>query len=530
MASSPPNASLPNASAGKQVSAAGQSTSEPFGGDLLEPDARPASPVLGFLGAVARVAIGSPWAVVSLVVLGFSSYFGFLMLNVWAGRLPRAASATSVAVAAADGDTHVRWSKKSARLDKQGQVPQSKALEIDSGFLRLVLSRGATLLIEGPAQWSIDGDNRATLRSGKLVAHVPSQAVGFELQTPQARVIDLGTDFGVSVDAAGNTETHVFRGTIEVEPARSAKVRSSATVSRQRLTAGQVARVSAKAPTEVQVIDSSATDFVRQLPAIRKPTLDTKSSYTSFVLGETKPALYWNFDSIGARNAKDLVHSFSLSSFVPERSDAQGPRASDGFGGMKPDNRALEVSGSGGVTLNELVTKVGVGTQAYSVQLWVNSAVDFHSQPLHYLLGRGNGWKYVVDGRDAVLITGNFAGTGSTGTLCFYDGNGENKDFVIGRTQLLPHQWYQVTLVRDGDQVRVYLNGNVEIDTQMPWRGGEGCCLAAGHRMDLHPGFGLNGRFDEVAVWDRALGGDEILKMARAARMKLSSEQAVRSK
>jgi hypothetical protein len=53
------------------------------------------------------------------------------------------------------------------------------------------------------------------LQAGKLVASVPTKAIGFTVETPEAEFVDLGTEFGVKVDEHGTAEATVFRGCIE---------------------------------------------------------------------------------------------------------------------------------------------------------------------------------------------------------------------------------------------------------------------------------------------------------------------------
>jgi hypothetical protein len=48
------------------------------------------------------------------------------------------------------------------------------------------------------------------------VAKVPQQAIGFSLDTPTARIVDLGTEFGVIVGLS-TTEVHVLQGEVETE-------------------------------------------------------------------------------------------------------------------------------------------------------------------------------------------------------------------------------------------------------------------------------------------------------------------------
>jgi hypothetical protein len=92
-----------------------------------------------------------------------------------------------------------------------------------------------------------------------MTVFVSAGAHGFAVQTPSARVVDLGTEFGVVVDAAGASETHVLRGTVECTPTQGGNP--------TRLAAGQAARVDADGGV-VSEIQCRTGDFVVDVPAI----------------------------------------------------------------------------------------------------------------------------------------------------------------------------------------------------------------------------------------------------------------------
>ncbi len=52
-----------------------------------------------------------------------------------------------------------------------------------------------------------------------MTATVPSGAEGFQVSTPTANVVDLGTAFGIEIDAKGIPVVSVFDGKVEVTPA-----------------------------------------------------------------------------------------------------------------------------------------------------------------------------------------------------------------------------------------------------------------------------------------------------------------------
>jgi hypothetical protein len=109
-----------------------------------------------------------------------------------------------------------------ARWDARGVVPQPGAplapglLRLESGLAQLVFYSGVRVVMEGPAELELVQADEAVCLRGRLVAEVPPQARGFRINTPQARVTDLGTVFGVEVKH-GLTDVHVFKGRVEVQ-------------------------------------------------------------------------------------------------------------------------------------------------------------------------------------------------------------------------------------------------------------------------------------------------------------------------
>ncbi len=83
---------------------------------------------------------------------------------------------------------------------------------LQSGIIQIEFFSGVKATIEGPAEFSVPTDDQIKLRFGKLHAFVSPAATGFTIRTPSAKVIDLGTEFGVKTELDGSTEVHVFRG------------------------------------------------------------------------------------------------------------------------------------------------------------------------------------------------------------------------------------------------------------------------------------------------------------------------------
>ncbi|HDS84050.1 MAG TPA: hypothetical protein ENN97_02490 [Phycisphaerales bacterium] len=88
----------------------------------------------------------------------------------------------------------------------------SEMLLLREGLATLAFDNDATVVLEGPAEFQILTSDQINLNYGRIYAIIPPQAYGFLVNTPTAKIIDLGTEFGVQQDMHGNTELHVVRG------------------------------------------------------------------------------------------------------------------------------------------------------------------------------------------------------------------------------------------------------------------------------------------------------------------------------
>jgi hypothetical protein len=114
----------------------------------------------------------------------------------------------------------VEWAMGSDSF-RVGESIMPCSLKIDSGSIRLVYPHGGVLALEGPAELDIVTSERAVLKSGRLAAYIPDGAEGFCVSTPTAEIVDLGTEFGLTVDAEGRAVVDVFDGEVELTPSTS---------------------------------------------------------------------------------------------------------------------------------------------------------------------------------------------------------------------------------------------------------------------------------------------------------------------
>lgn len=90
------------------------------------------------------------------------------------------------------------------------------SLKLVAGVVRLDFAKDVRLTLEGPADLELIGPGETRLHSGRLTANVPPDGVGFQVHTERAKVVDLGTTFGVSVGTNGATDVAVYEGRVAV--------------------------------------------------------------------------------------------------------------------------------------------------------------------------------------------------------------------------------------------------------------------------------------------------------------------------
>ncbi|MFG0289318.1 MAG: FecR domain-containing protein [Rhodopirellula sp. JB044] len=90
-------------------------------------------------------------------------------------------------------------------------------IHLRKGVARLNSIYGAVVILdarEGPVRATLDADRSMTVLEGRVLAKAYDQALGFTLRTPTTNVVDIGTEFAVSVDSDGNSDVTVLQGAV----------------------------------------------------------------------------------------------------------------------------------------------------------------------------------------------------------------------------------------------------------------------------------------------------------------------------
>ncbi|MEQ1851681.1 MAG: FecR domain-containing protein, partial [Chthoniobacteraceae bacterium] len=133
--------------------------------------------------------------------------------------LPQRREKTVATLVQAD---HCKWAASDLPTAVNSKLGPG-TLALVEGMATLKFASGATVTIEAPTKLEIRDAMNCRLLEGSLVADVPEPAHGFTVITPDMKVVDLGTRFGLTATAVGSSQVRVFEGEVEVGGVGSGK-------------------------------------------------------------------------------------------------------------------------------------------------------------------------------------------------------------------------------------------------------------------------------------------------------------------
>ncbi len=210
------------------------------------------------------------------------------------------------------------WDSTSDSMEHNARLV-NKTYHLIEGTAKIAFDQGTLIILQGPSKFELTSANGASLQLGKLTATVPPRAIGFQVTTPNASIIDYGTQFGVSVLEDGSSECHVFEGKVGIS--------SNTTPSEiEELKSGQARLISTNG--QISYININTTAFVKTMPKALNTDLKHPSihgSYHNAILA-SNPILYWTFDqNIDNDNiiynimSPDIYHASSDDTIVTEQ-------------------------------------------------------------------------------------------------------------------------------------------------------------------------------------------------------------------
>jgi hypothetical protein len=171
----------------------------------------------------------------------------------------------NVEVATLADTLNAQWAESSApTMGKNIRLMTNHTLlMLRKGYAEIVFDNNSKVVIEGPAEFQVLSYDQIKLNYGRLYATVPNESLGFIVSTPNSKIIDLGTEFGVQADISGTTELHVVKGkTSLISGPEDNKYNVL-------VTAGSAKRVTSNLPESVDIACNNKM-FVRQFDSQRQ--------------------------------------------------------------------------------------------------------------------------------------------------------------------------------------------------------------------------------------------------------------------
>jgi len=151
-------------------------------------------------------------AAVMAALLGLAAFgWGTWFLRKTNNTVPAVPTVAVVAAHTPD----LQWEGPTAAAPTRGTGLAAGPVKIGKGTLSLLLSSAVELTVDGPAQFDLSSDMQVLLAAGHISAAVPEGAEGFAIEAPGLRVVDLGTEFEVTVPPDGRPQVAVRRGAVE---------------------------------------------------------------------------------------------------------------------------------------------------------------------------------------------------------------------------------------------------------------------------------------------------------------------------
>jgi hypothetical protein len=147
----------------------------------------------------------SKFNIISLVV----SFAALFLAIAYVRLMP---SSADIEIATFVESVDAKWEDSTFSLRNGDQLYSNKSLFLSKGIIEIQTLRGVRLTIEGPAEFEFTREADCYLKYGRIYASVSPQGIGFTVSTTNAKVIDLGTEFGVRAEKGGETELHVIQG------------------------------------------------------------------------------------------------------------------------------------------------------------------------------------------------------------------------------------------------------------------------------------------------------------------------------
>lgn len=397
-----------------------------------------------------------------------------------------------------------------------GATLASGPVNLTAGVITFDLINGQKLTIQAPARFELINDREMRLHSGDAALRVDQESPTYIIQVPGGAVVDLGTEISLKVGDDGIADVRVFEG----EANASVVDFSGRTRQERLLRAGESVRISETLERSEKEEDS----FLRSLPGIPSERSPAGETYAAAVM-RSAPLAWWRFDRM-----LDATTVAAAAGGIPLRLEGV-PRIVG-----PPDGRFLfaDDAAAPGFAMSPVALSGLDSSTGFSVECLIFPTSESHCTaialdrpdlpppmigplarfikhpPQRLAIERAG-----IRGSRLGHIHPDFALRAMLRSPAGYEG-GTN---TYSNESHLLHRWIHVVFTRDGSHLRLYLDGRLSDQVQSPHQPANASLRPIIGRMQPLPSGEArqwHGGIDEVALYGRALGAEEIATHAAA--------------
>jgi ferric-dicitrate binding protein FerR (iron transport regulator) len=262
-------------------------------------------------------------------------------------------------------------------------------IKLTSGAAELRFDSGTNVVLEGPCELLINTADSARLLAGTVFVNVTEVSNGFLLETPEAQIIDEGTQYAVTLDSLA-TEVHVFDGSVIWTPtAADANYED-------RIATGEARRYLRSSPGRSRHIPFGQRQFVRRIDEqVREAASGALLAYDGFenLAGHLRRGRSgfgwsggWESAGFGRGPLAEVIVAPVEVVFGKERSGRRKLSLQGGESLRRQFEKPIELSPGETIFVSLLISRQSSGEQSSNEQPAADSNDDKQSAAIQFVL------------------------------------------------------------------------------------------------------------------------------------------------
>ena len=402
-------------------------------------------------------------------------------------------------------------------MPAEGDVLRQGTYYLEKGLVQILFDNGAKVILEGPADFELSSTSAMELFSGKVIANINREAVGFTVKTPSAKVLDLGTEFGVDVDLAGDSDIHVFEGEVVLYPQNNG--------GKVLLLKGKAKRISTSG--QQKDIDLNEYDFVHQdefnarVKAQQGDLYHRWLAYSYQLRHDPGLVAYYIFekdnDNPDKLNNVAVATAGKCNGLLLSGNNSQLPTWTQG---RWPNKTALEFDRIQKQMVEVPIDPVLNIAGKLTVAAWINCPNDNKGGML--VSNRSNSFVNYQ-----VAVFGDKVENVNSNSIQFYRRNdvSVSKHTYSKPYRNFPSGWTLVCVTHDNEKVNYYFNGQLYDTRKLKFKSSPELtelliCSVRGVAGNDYKDQMFNGTIGELAIFKRVLSDQELAEMYEAGKPK----------